>query len=137
MVVNEPLTMETVLIMIEYWQVLSFYTLTHEHLIEHNVVKLMIESLEKHTHPVMTKAIAGVLFSFGDLKSFSDQFTQEGSIEIILSMVILNQFHYDADIMIRLQETVRVMINQANVKSKFQIAQFGLEIASEMPQPQQ
>lgn len=90
MIVNEPLTMETVLIMIEYWQVLSFYTLTHEYLIDHNVVRLMIESLEKHTHPVMTKAIAGVLFSFGDLKSFSDQFTQEGSIEIILSMVILN-----------------------------------------------
>jgi hypothetical protein len=127
--------METVLIMIEYIQILSFYGLTHDLLVDVKIVKRMIESLEKHSHPAMIKAIAGTLYQYGNLGRFNEQFTTDNSIEIVLSIVILNQETLDKDIMIRLQETVRVVINNSTSKARFSIAQIGLEIAHELKVP--
>lgn len=69
---HDTLQMETVLIMIEYLQILEFFELTHDYIHSNEIVKLMIDSLEKQTHPSMIKAVAGALFSFGDRPSFND-----------------------------------------------------------------
>lgn len=64
--------METTLAMIEYFQIMTFFSMSHQSMSAAQIPKLMADALEKHTTPTMVKALVSAIYSFGNHIVFID-----------------------------------------------------------------
>jgi hypothetical protein len=70
---NDQLTLEIVLMLIEYFTFMCQFSVTHEALVESQIIKLLIDSLNYHDHALIVRAAASALKECANYRALNEQ----------------------------------------------------------------